>query len=108
MPVCPEQLGGLSTPRPRSHLTGGDGRAVRNGRACVANEQGKDVTGAFLRGADECVRLAGLLGARRALLKQRSPSCGYGVVKVDGEETAGAGVAAAALEAAGLEIVPVD
>ena len=105
-PVCPEQLGGLPTPRPAARLVGGDGRAVLAGRAKVV--AGADATDAFRRGADECLRLAEALHVKRAFLKQGSPSCGYGRVEVDGRETEGVGVTAAALEAAGTEIVAVD
>ena len=108
VPVCPEQLGGLPTPRPRSHLVEGDGRAVLVGKATVVADDGRDVTDAFRKGARECLRLAQLFGAKRAVLKQRSPSCGFGVVKVDGRRTDGVGVAAAALEADGIEIVAMD
>ncbi len=108
VPVCPEQLGGLPTPRPKSHLTDGDGRAVLAGEAKVVNDAGEDVTAAFVRGARECVELARRFGAREAFLKQRSPSCGCGVVRVSGEMTEGLGVAAAALEQAGLRVVAVD
>ena len=108
VPVCPEQMGGLPTPRPKSHLTGGDGWAVLAGKAKVLSDSGQDVTPAFLRGAEECVKLAKLFRATHAYLKQRSPSCGCGVVAIDGEVREGAGVAAAALEAAGVHIVAID
>ncbi len=108
LPVCPEQMGGLPTPRPKSHLAGGDGRAVLLGEAKVTSDAGQDVTPAFLRGAEECVKLAKLFGVTRAYLKQRSPACGWGVVAVDGEEREGVGVAAAALDAAGVQIVAID
>ena len=108
VPFCPEQLGGLRTPRPKSHLRDGDGRQVLAGRATLVDDGGLDVTDAFLRGAEEGLRLARTYGVRQAFLKQRSPSCGYGVVKVDLEDAPGVGVAAAALEAEGIAIVPID
>ena len=108
VPVCPEQLGGLATPRPKSRLKDGDGRAVFAGQARLIRADGCDVTHAFVKGADEAVRLAKLFGATQAYLKQRSPSCGYGTVKVDSCTTEGVGVAAAALEANGVEIIPID
>lgn len=70
LPVCPEQLGGLTTPRPPCEL--------RAGR--VITTEGADVTDAFLRGAEEALTLAELFGARFAVLKTRSPSCGLGRV----------------------------
>ena len=107
-PVCPEQLGGMSTPRPKSHLVGGDGRDVLAGRASVKDDGGRDVTSAFIAGADQCLALAKLFGVKKAVLKQRSPSCGYGVVTVDGRRVEGVGVTAAALESAGIEIVALE
>ena len=80
VPVCPEQLGGLPTPRPPCEVrrTGGGmgtGEDVLEGRARVVSEDGEDETEAFLRGARETLRIAGLSGARRAMLKTDSPSC---------------------------------
>lgn len=108
VPICPEQLGGLPTPRPKSHLVEGDGRAVLAGVGRLTTSDGTDVTEAFLAGARETVRLAELFGARRAYLKQRSPSCGCGLVAVDGHPVSGVGVTTAALEAAGIQIEAVD
>ena len=68
IPVCPEQLGGLSTPRPP---------AERLGERVVSNN-GTDVTSAFFRGAEETLLLARILGCKTAILKARSPSCGHG------------------------------
>lgn len=112
VPVCPEQMGGFPTPRPRAWLLGGDGRAVLEGRAKVVNERGKEVTKGFLRGAEETLRLARLLKVRRALLKSGSPSCGVLAVYIAcGKEPLlmpGMGVAAALLEREGLELEEVD
>jgi len=66
IPVCPEQLGGLSTPRTPSE---------RNGNRVVSKE-GEDRTVAFYRGAEETLRIARLYGCDVAILKERSPSCG--------------------------------
>ncbi|MCE7875098.1 DUF523 domain-containing protein [bacterium CPR1] len=74
--ICPEELGGLGTPRPRAALEGGDGEAVWQGQARVMDEHGKDVTEAFCQGARAAFKRAVESGARRAVLKQHSPSCG--------------------------------
>ena len=66
IPVCPEQLGGLPTPRPPAE--------IRNGR--VINSLGQDVTAQYEKGAAEALRLYDLLHCDCALLKARSPSCG--------------------------------
>lgn len=76
VPVCPEQLGGLPTPREPAEIEGGDGFAVLEGRALVRNRQGEDVTGTFLRGAEESLRLARLARCTRAVMREGSPSCG--------------------------------
>lgn len=97
VPVCPEQLGGLPTPRPPAERRG-DG---------VVTAAGGDVTEQYVRGAEQAVGLAALYGVRRAVLKERSPSCGHGEI-YDGSFTrtltAGEGVAAAALAAAGVTV----
>lgn len=90
VPVCPEQLGGLATPR---------APAERRGDAVVTAD-GVDVTAPYRRGAEEVLRLARLYGCGTAVLKERSPSCGSGEI-YDGtfsrSLTAGDGVAAALL-----------
>ena len=71
IPVCPEQLGGLPTPRPPCEMQG-DGR--------VLNRQGDDQSTEFTRGAEEALMLFKLTGCEAALLKARSPSCGKGMI----------------------------
>ena len=66
IPLCPEQLGGLSTPRPPAERK--DGRVI--------TQSGKDVTECYQKGAAEVARLARLLGVEAAILKARSPACG--------------------------------
>ena len=105
VPVCPEQLGGLPTPRAPSELHGGDGRDVLAGRAQVISSDGADVTDSFCRGAEESCRLARVFGSKVAYLKSKSPSCGKGRVKIDGQWQAGDGVCVAALEAEGVRVV---
>ncbi|MCS6862891.1 MAG: DUF523 domain-containing protein, partial [Abditibacteriales bacterium] len=110
IPVCPEQLGGLPTPRVEANLVGGDGDAVLDGTARLATADGRDVTAHFLRGAQEVLHLARLCGARGAILKERSPSCGCCQVWMQGEDgtprlVAGQGVTAALLRREGIEVV---
>ena len=66
IPVCPEQLGGLATPRTPAER--------QNGRVITAH--GTDVTAQYTAGAAAVLRLARTCGCRKALLKERSPSCG--------------------------------
>lgn len=70
IPVCPEQLGGLATPRPPVEQ--------RNGRCYT--DTGVDVTDSFKKGAEEAVYIAKLAGCNEAILKAKSPSCGCGKV----------------------------
>lgn len=97
IPVCPEIVGGLPTPRPPAERIG----------AKVMTCQGDEVTAAYERGAQESLRLARMFGAKLALMKERSPSCGAGEI-YDGSfshtRVRGDGVAAALLKQNGLEI----
>ena len=107
VPVCPEQFGGLPTPREPAEIQGGDGREALAGRCRVATITGENVTAAFARGAGLAVAVARLVGAGGAVLKARSPSCGVHET-YDGSFSrslrAAPGVAAAALEAAGCRL----
>ena len=97
VPVCPEQLGGLATPRPP---------AERQGNA-VRTRSGADVTGQYRRGAEEALRLCRLYSCRAAVLKERSPSCGSGAVydgTFSGVLTNGSGMTAELLEENGIPV----
>lgn len=108
VPVCPEQLGGLPTPRPPAWLVGGSGEEVLDGRARVVTADGRDVTEHFLKGAYETLRIARACGAARAILKEKSPSCGCQKVYIEGQLTNGQGVTAALLRREGIEILSLD
>lgn len=97
VPVCPEILGGLGVPRPRCHLVHGDGRAVLRGEARVVDEHGNDRTTAFVRGAQEALRIVQLVSPCLIVFKEGSPSCGLRRVDVEGKRTAGCGVTTALL-----------
>jgi uncharacterized protein YbbK (DUF523 family) len=98
VPICPEVAGGLPTPRAAAEIVGDR----------VVNDAGDDVTAEYERGARAAVELARAVGATRAVLKARSPSCGAHAV-YDGTFTRtlrhGEGITAAALRAAGIEVV---
>jgi len=70
IPICPEQLGGLCTPRLPSERIGDK----------VVNVEGMDVTAYFEKGAQQALKIAKLYGCRYAVLKERSPSCGKGTI----------------------------
>jgi uncharacterized protein YbbK (DUF523 family) len=102
IPVCPETAGGLPTPRRR---------AERQPDGTVRDADGNDVTEWFARGAAHAVQLANATGARRAVLKARSPSCGCHEIydgSFNGTRRAGEGVTAEALRLAGVEVVSED
>jgi len=107
VPICPEQLGGLATPRPPAEIQGAPSRG--DGRVVVRTRDGLDVSDQFRRGAEGAVTVAHLVGARSAVLKARSPSCGVGET-YDGtfshtlRSGSGSGVAADLLQRAGLDL----
>ena len=105
VPFCPEQLGGLSTPRARAEIGSGSGEDVLDGRSVVLLDDGTDVTEHFVRGASEVVKAAGEMGITRFYLKEKSPSCGLGSICVGGKLVKGNGVLAAALLREGIETV---
>ena len=76
IPVCPEQLAGLPTPRPAANLAGGDGHAVLAGSAQVIDRHGTDLTTPFIRGAQMVLTIAQAHRVACCFLKSGSPSCG--------------------------------
>ena len=70
IPVCPEQLGGLTTPREPSEIK------IIDGKRYVINKEGIDVTEEFEKGAEEVLTLVKKLDIKKAILQSRSPSCG--------------------------------
>jgi len=108
IPLCPEQLGGLPTPRLPAEIKGGSARDVLQGKASVVREDGADVTENFIRGAREVLKFCQEMGIRRAILKSKSPSCGKGLV-YDGTFTGklieGNGVTAQLLIDDGIEVM---
>lgn len=103
IPVCPEQLAGLPTPRPRIALFGGNGKDVISGRGQVLTEDGRDVTKNLIEACKQIVRLAKISPAETALLKEGSPSCGVTETSIDWQQRPGMGVLAAALLQAGID-----
>lgn len=97
VPVCPEQLGGLPTPRQPSERRGDR----------VVTRDGRDVTAEYRRGAEETLRLVHLYGCDAAVLKERSPSCGCGRIydgTFTGTLTGGDGLTAALLKENGIRV----
>ena len=97
IPVCPEVLGGLPTPRTPSERLG----------ACVVRKDGRDVTADYRRGAECALETARREGVLAAVLKERSPSCGSGEIydgTFTGALTAGDGVTAELLKSNGMTV----
>jgi len=108
LPVCPEQAGGLHTPRRPAEIRGpGGGEGVLDGRAGVFDDCGRDVTDAFLKGARLAVELARATGCLEGVLKDGSPSCGVTCIyngTFGGRQVQGLGVTAAALARLGVRL----
>ena len=88
--VCPEQLGGLSTPRDPSEIIRLDGKKK------------------FKQGAMETLKIADLYGCKKAILKEGSPSCGSSLIydgTFTGKKVSGVGVTTALLRQNGIEVI---
>lgn len=98
IPVCPEQLGGLQTPRPPAEIQGD----------FVRTQAGTDVTAHFQKGANETLKLAKLYNCQLAILKERSPSCGAKQIydgSFSGHLTPGKGITAELLIQHGITVI---
>ena len=105
IPICPEQLGGLATPRIPAEQ-----RKV-NGKIMVVNKEGKDVTKEFEKGAREVLDLCKKLDVEKVILQSRSPSCGVGQVysgEFNGTLIEGNGITAKLLQENGIEVVNIE
>ena len=108
VPVCPEQLGGLSTPREPAEIDREEGGSVLRGGADVVRRDGVCVTRNYRRGAEMVVRIARMTGARWALLKEGSPACGVHRLKRAGKDVEGRGVAASLLLEKGVQVEGIE
>jgi uncharacterized protein YbbK (DUF523 family) len=106
--VCPEVAGGLPTPRPPAEISrAAGGSLVLDGSATVIDAAGRDITTSFVRGAEHVLAVAGARGARIAVLKDGSPSCGSTYTcdgSFTGRRVPASGVTAARLRDAGLRV----
>lgn len=106
IPLCPEQLGGLTTPRNPAEILG-SAKGVLEGRDKVVDNEGNDVTANFLRGAEEVLRIAKLFNIKEAILKEGSPSCGRNYIyngEFNGTKIKGMGVTTYLLSINGIEV----
>ncbi len=102
VPVCPEQLGGLTTPRVSCELVD------QSEEIKIINKEGADCTKEFVLGAQRTLAIAKALGIKKAVMKSKSPSCGCGQIydgTFSGRLIPGGGVAARLLMDNGIEVV---
>lgn len=101
--ICPEEMGGLPTPRiPSEEVFASDG-TMR-----VMSKEGKDVTAEFIKGAEFSLKVAKECDAELAILKARSPSCGKGIIydgTFSGNLTEGNGVTADLFIKSGIKVL---
>ncbi|WGD98102.2 DUF523 domain-containing protein [Bacillus safensis] len=105
--VCPELLGGFSTPRPPAEIIGGDGHDVLEGLASVIDVHGTDVTEMYVKGAKVALEQIQSLKATAVVLKEYSPSCGSRMIyrgDFNGRTKAGDGVTSALLKQCGIQV----
>ncbi|ETT56321.1 DUF523 domain-containing protein [Paenibacillus sp. FSL P4-0338] len=106
--VCPELLGGLSTPREPAEIIGGSGRDVLEGQARVVDRTGNDVTAMYVEGAYAALEQVRSLAATLVVLKENSPSCGSSRIyngEFAGMKIPGEGVTTALLRLHGIEVI---
>ena len=102
IPICPEQLGGLNTPRKPVELK------VINGKRYAIDNEGNDLTENFERGALEVLNLAKNLNINKAILQPRSPSCGINKIysgNFDNKLVDGNGILAELLKQNGIDVL---
>jgi len=108
IPICPEQLGGLKTPRIPQEIQKGSGDDVLDGKSRVKNKAGEDVTAEFIRGAEEALKIAKQYNIKEFIAKSKSPSCSSDFV-YDGSFSRklikGDGVTTALLKRNGIKVI---
>ena len=105
--ICPEQLGGLTTPRKPSEINKIGGKEVLSGNSKVISCEGKDVTENFITGAKESLKIAKMFNCKQAILKEGSPSCGCNLIydgTFNGKKISGMGVTAALFNENNIEV----
>jgi uncharacterized protein YbbK (DUF523 family) len=108
VPFCPEEAGGLGTPRPPAWIEREGAAAVLDGTDRVVTDAGADVTGPFVAGAEAALAACRAHGIRRAFLKERSPSCGTCRTHVANALADGPGVTTELLRRHGIDVEPAE
>jgi len=104
IPVCPEQLAGMATPRAKTFFEAGCGLDVLNGQGRVVSEAGQTMNDVFCRGARIVLQIGHVTNCRKALLKERSPSCGVHKIYRGESKVPGSGVTTALLVKEGFKV----
>lgn len=108
IPVCPEEMGGLPTPRCPAEIIAGSGEDVLLGKARVSDINGKDLSHSFIQGAHKTLDIVRANKVSLAVFKSRSPSCGVGSIYNGSFNSclrAGDGVCTALLKQNGIRVV---
>ncbi|EHU2107745.1 DUF523 domain-containing protein [Acinetobacter baumannii] len=106
--LCPELLGGFTTPRLPAEIVGGTGQDVLDGKAKILDSSGLDVTELYLKGAYRTLDIARQIQATCVVLKENSPSCGSQKIyngTFQGEKITGVGITTALLQRHGFEVI---
>ncbi|WP_284087490.1 DUF523 domain-containing protein [Acinetobacter nosocomialis] len=106
--LCPELLGGFSTPRLPAEIVGGTGQDVLDGKAKITDSSGLDVTELYLKGAYRTLEIARQIQASCVVLKENSPSCGSQKIyngTFQGERITGVGITTALLQRHGFKVI---
>jgi len=108
--LCPEIMGGLTTPRPACEIVGGDGTDVLSGRAKVIDKHGKNYTKTFVKGAQMALSTVKRYNIKKGILKSGSPTCGVNVIykgDFSGKKKKGSGIFAVLLQKHNIKITEV-
>lgn len=106
--VCPEQMGGLTTPRIPSELIGSSKDIIEYSKGKILDKEGNDVSVQFIKGAEEALKIAKELGVKKAILKEGSPSCGSSFIydgSFSGKKIKGEGITTYLLRKEGIEVI---
>ena len=106
--VCPEQLGGLPTPRIPSEIIGKSSNILTYNNGSVIDKNGNDATSQFLKGAQETLQIAKKMNIKKAILKDGSPSCGVNYIydgNFNGTKIKGMGLTAQLLKESSIDII---
>lgn len=106
--LCPELLGGFTTPRLPAEIVGGTGQDVLDGKAKITDSSGLDVTALYLKGAYRTLEIAQQIKASCVVLKENSPSCGSQKIyngTFQGEKIVGTGITTALLQRHGFKVI---